>query len=90
MLALFSDLSTRIRSDIKEELRTNMEPLVGRVENVEAKVEENESRLERYERDRRENNLMIEFTSPYTPQMNGVVERRSRTLLDMVRFMWGL
>jgi transposase InsO family protein len=26
-----------------------------------------------------------EFSSPYTPQQNGVVERKNRTLLDMVR-----
>jgi transposase InsO family protein len=28
-----------------------------------------------------------EFYSPYTPQQNGVVERKSRTLLDMARTM---
>jgi hypothetical protein len=28
-----------------------------------------------------------EFSSPYTPQQNGVVERKSRTLLDMARTM---
>jgi transposase InsO family protein len=26
-----------------------------------------------------------EFSSPYTPQQNGVVERKNRTLLDMAR-----
>jgi transposase InsO family protein len=26
-----------------------------------------------------------EFYSPYTPQQNGVVERKNRTLLDMAR-----
>ena len=39
------------------------------------------------------------FTSPYTPQQNGVVERRNRTLMEMTRsilkhmqvpnYMWG-
>jgi transposase InsO family protein len=28
---------------------------------------------------------MHEFSSPYTPQQNGVVERKNRTLLDMAR-----
>jgi transposase InsO family protein len=28
-----------------------------------------------------------EFSSPYTPQHNGVVERKNRTLLDMARTM---
>jgi hypothetical protein len=28
-----------------------------------------------------------EFSSPYTPQKNGVVERKNRTLLDMAKTM---
>nr|GEY66371.1 retrotransposon protein, putative, Ty1-copia subclass [Tanacetum cinerariifolium] len=31
-----------------------------------------------------------QLTSPYTPQQNGVYERRNRTLLDMVRSMFNL
>jgi transposase InsO family protein len=34
-----------------------------------------------------EEGIKHEFSSPYTPQQNGVVERKNRTLLDMVRTM---
>jgi hypothetical protein len=34
-----------------------------------------------------EEGIKHEFSSPYTPQQNGVVERKSRTLLDMARTM---
>jgi hypothetical protein len=34
-----------------------------------------------------EQGIKHEFSSPYTPQQNGVVERKNRTLLDMVRTM---
>jgi hypothetical protein len=34
-----------------------------------------------------EEGIKHEFSSPYTPQQNGVVERKDRTLLDMVRTM---
>jgi transposase InsO family protein len=30
-----------------------------------------------------------EFSGPYTPQQNGVVERKNRTLIDMTRTMLG-
>jgi transposase InsO family protein len=35
----------------------------------------------------KEESIKHEFSSPYTPQQNGVVERRNRTLLDMARTM---
>jgi transposase InsO family protein len=35
----------------------------------------------------KEEGIKHEFSSPYTPQQNGVVERNNRTLLDMVRTM---
>jgi transposase InsO family protein len=34
-----------------------------------------------------EEGIKHEFSSPYTPQQNGVVERKSRTLLDMTMTM---
>jgi hypothetical protein len=34
-----------------------------------------------------EEGIKHEFSSPYTPQQNGVVERKTRTLLDMARTM---
>ncbi|GJU25980.1 retrotransposon protein, putative, ty1-copia subclass [Tanacetum coccineum] len=35
------------------------------------------------------NGIVQQLTSPYTPQHNGVSERRNRTLLDMVKNLWG-
>jgi transposase InsO family protein len=34
-----------------------------------------------------EEGIKHEFSSPYTPQQNGVVDRKNRTLLDMARTM---
>jgi hypothetical protein len=34
-----------------------------------------------------EESIKHEFSSPYTPQQNGIVERKNRTLLDMARTM---
>jgi transposase InsO family protein len=34
-----------------------------------------------------EESIKHEFSSPYTPQQNGVVERKNRTLMDMARTM---
>ena len=35
----------------------------------------------------KDNGIVSQMTPPYTPQLNGVSERRNRTLLDMVRSM---
>ena len=37
-----------------------------------------------------ENGILSQWTPPMIPQLNGVSERRNRTLLDMVRSMMGL
>jgi hypothetical protein len=36
-----------------------------------------------------EEGIKHEFSAPYTPQQNGAVERKNRTLIDMVRTMLG-
>jgi hypothetical protein len=36
-----------------------------------------------------EEGIKHEFSAPYTPQQNGVVERKNRTLIDMARTMHG-
>jgi hypothetical protein len=36
-----------------------------------------------------EEGVKHEFSTPYTPQQNGVVERKNRTLIDMARTMLG-
>jgi transposase InsO family protein len=36
-----------------------------------------------------EEGMKHEFSAPYTPQQNGVVERKNRTFIDMVRTMLG-
>ena len=36
-----------------------------------------------------DNGILSQWTPPYTPQHNGVDERRNRTLLDMLRSMKG-
>jgi transposase InsO family protein len=36
-----------------------------------------------------EEGIKHEFSAPYTPQQNGVVERKNRTLLNMARTMLG-
>ena len=38
----------------------------------------------------RDNGILSQWTPLYTPQHNGVSERRNRTLLDMVRSMMSL
>ena len=35
----------------------------------------------------KEHGIVHHYTMPYTPQQNGVAERRNRTLMDMVRSM---
>jgi transposase InsO family protein len=47
---------------------------------MEFKNSQNEDFLE-------EEGIKHEFSSPYTPQQNGVVERKNRTLLNMARTM---
>ncbi|KAL0433623.1 UNVERIFIED_CONTAM: Transposon Ty2-B Gag-Pol polyprotein [Sesamum latifolium] len=38
----------------------------------------------------KENEIFSQWTPPEMPQLNGMVERRNRTMLDMVRFMMSL
>ncbi|XP_038719865.1 uncharacterized protein LOC120012507 [Tripterygium wilfordii] len=43
--------------------------------------------LDEYKQDLTDNGIVTQLSTPRTPQQNGVVERRNRTLLDMVRCM---
>jgi transposase InsO family protein len=36
-----------------------------------------------------EEDIKHEFSAPYTPQQDGIVERKNRTLIDMARIMLG-
>lgn len=36
-----------------------------------------------------ENGIERKYTNPYTPQQNGVVERRNRTVMEMTRYFKG-
>jgi transposase InsO family protein len=36
-----------------------------------------------------EEGIKHEFSAPYTPQQNGIVERKNRSLIDMARMMLG-
>ena len=37
-----------------------------------------------------ENGIIHEWTPPYSPQSNGVAERKNRTLMDLVNAMLGM
>jgi transposase InsO family protein len=45
------------------------------------------SQIEGFLEEEEEEGIKHEFSSPYTPQHNGVVERKNRTLLYMARTM---
>ena len=47
------------------------------------------SRIYKVEEYLEEEGIKHEFSAPYTPQQNGVVERKNRTLIDMARTMLG-
>jgi transposase InsO family protein len=36
-----------------------------------------------------EEGIKHDFSAPYTPQQNGLVERKNRTIIDMARTMLG-
>jgi transposase InsO family protein len=72
--------------DIKEILETGSKEFGLRIKKIRSDngTEFKNSQIEGF---LEEEGIKHEFSSPYTPQQNGVVERKNRTLLDMARTM---
>jgi hypothetical protein len=72
--------------DLKEILRWTQNEFGLRIKKIRSDngTEFNNSQIEGF---LEEEGIKHEFSSPYTPQQNGVVERKNITLLDMARIM---
>jgi transposase InsO family protein len=80
----------------KSEIQGTLKPFLRRAQNeFELKVKKirsdngSEFKNLQVEEFLEEEGIKHEFSAPYTPQQNGVVERKNRTLIDMARTMLG-
>jgi transposase InsO family protein len=83
---LFLQEKSQTQEILKEFLRRAQNEFELRIKKIRSdnRTEFNNSQIEGF---LEEEDIKHEFSSPYTPQQNGVVERKNRTLLDMARTM---
>jgi transposase InsO family protein len=81
----FLQEKSQTQETMKRFLRRAQNEFGLRIKNIRSDngTEFKKSQIERF----LEEGIKHEFSSPYTPQQNGVVERKNRTLLDMARTM---
>jgi transposase InsO family protein len=82
----FLQKNSQIQGTLKRFLRRAQNEFVSRIKNIRSDngTESKNSQIEGF---LEEEDIKHEFSSHYTPQQNGVVERKNRTLLDMARTM---
>jgi transposase InsO family protein len=82
----FLQEKSQTQETLKKFLRRAQNEFVLRIKNITSDngTEFKNSQIEGF---LEEDGIKHEFSSPYTPQQNGVVERKNRTLLDMARTM---
>jgi transposase InsO family protein len=82
----FLQEKSQTQKTLKKFLRRAQNEFISRIKMIRSDngTEFKNSRIEGF---LKEENIKHEFSSPYTPQQNGVVERNNRTLMDMARTM---
>jgi transposase InsO family protein len=82
----FLQEKSQTQETLKRFLRRDQNEFVLRIKNIRSDngTEFKNSQIEGF---LKEESIKHEFSSPYTPQQNGVVERKNRTLLDMTMTM---
>jgi transposase InsO family protein len=83
---VFLQEKSKTQETLKGFLRRAQNEFGLRIKNIRSdnRMEFKNSQIEGFLEDE---DIKHEFSSPYTPQQNGVVERKNRTLLDMARTM---